>query len=469
MNLDARKEPAMTDRIRRLLQTVALGLALAGLPLTAPAQLPSSPDLSWLYYEIGGGRGYWAPPNPNVTSVTIGAGAELGLGYSCSTFDPILSVTNMLNQLSTGFDQMSAQMAAAANAAIAALPAYILQRANPGLYDLFQNALLRAEETLSLATKTCEQMEAEIARGHDPFHEWVVLSKGHSWRRAMGTPDGDIVQTKEDIDTERGRPGVPWLGGGRQGGAGQDPIRTVEDVVRAGYNITAQRPPAAVGPAYAAGDPTAPPMARHWTSPEAAANWAVQVLGDENIATCFEADCPDLRSTPGMGLTRQVESERDVLFPELVDLIGGATPLTAANLERFSAGGVSLTPALVQAIRELPPAERGIAVGRMSDELAVGVNVERALYVRRFLLAGRLVPEISAAGPVGPILQEKVVELEREIDNTLFESRIRRELVSATSQALLGAEADRRARSSVLAPAARPEAFPLEGGAVPFP
>jgi len=473
MNLDTRKVPAMLNRIRRPLRTVALGLALAGLPMTAPAQLPSSADLSWLYYEIGGGRGYWATPNPNQTSVTIGAGAELGLGYSCAAFDPVMSVTNQINQLRDGIDAMSNQMVAAANAAIAALPAYILQRANPGLYDLFQNALLRAEETFSLATKTCEQMEAEIARGHDPFHEWAVLSKGHGWRRAMGTGgitgDGDIVATKRHIEEEAGRGGVPWLGGGRQGGAGQEPIRTVADVVRAGYNVTAQRPPAALGPAFAASDPTAPAMARHWTSPEAAASWAVQVLGDESIATCAEADCPDRRSTPGMGLTRQVEDERETVLLELADLIGGATPLTAASLERFSAGGVSFTPALVRAIRELPPAERGIAVGRLSDELAVGVSVERALYLRRFLLAGRLVPEISAAGPVAPILQEKVAELEREIDHTLFESRIRRELVSATSQALLGAEADRRARSSVLAPAARPEAFPLEGGAVPFP
>lgn len=463
----------MFNRIRRPLRTVALGLALAGLPLTAPAQLPSSADLSWLYYEIGGGRGWWPPPNPNLTSVTIGAGAELGLNYSCATFDPLVSVTNLLNNLSTAADDLSNQMAMAANAAIAALPAYILQRANPGLYDLFQNALLRAEETFSLATKTCEQMEAEIARGQDPFHEWVVLSKGHSWRRAMGTGgvdgDGDIVTTKEHIETEAGRGGVPWLGGGRQGGAGQEPIRTVSDVVRAGYNVTAQRPPAAIGPAFSAGDPTAPPMAQHWTSPEAAASWAVQVLGDTHIATCGDGDCPELRSTPGMGLTRQVESEREVLFPELVDLIGGATPLTAANLERFSAGGVSVTPALVRAIRELPPAERGIAVGRLSDELALGVSVERALYLRRFLHAGRLVPEINAAGPATPILQEKVAELEREIDHTLFESRIRRELVSATSQSLLGAEAARRARATAIAPAARPEAFPLEGGAVPLP
>jgi integrating conjugative element protein (TIGR03755 family) len=172
----------MIDRIRWTVLAVALGL-----PLAAGAQLPSSPDSSWLYYEIGGGQAYTRAPNPTQTSVTIGAGAELGLGYSCGAFDPVMSVTNQLNQLRDGIDALSNQMVAAANAAIAALPAYILQRANPGLYDLFQNALLRAEESFQLATKTCEQMEAEIARGHDPWHEWVVLSKGHSWRRAMGT------------------------------------------------------------------------------------------------------------------------------------------------------------------------------------------------------------------------------------------------------------------------------------------
>ena len=461
----------MTQRIHRQLRTVALGLALAGLPLTASAQfapLPSSPDLSWLYYEIGGARGYWAAANRSVTTVPLSAGAELRLNYSCGSFDPVLSVTNQINQLRDGLDAMSNQMVQAANAAIAALPAYILQRANPGLYDLFQNALLRAEETFSLATKTCEDMEREIASGQDPFHEWVVLSKGHSWRRAIGT-GGDIVEAKDSIETNAGREGVPWLGGGRQGGVGQAPIRTVHDVVRAGYNVTAQRPPAASGAAFAAGDPTAPAMARHWTSPEAAADWAVQVLGDQEIATCGDAGCPDLRTTPGAGLTRQVEDERDTVNVGLVDLISGVTPMTAAELENFSAGGVSLTPALVGAIRELPPAEQRIAIGRLSDEIALGINVERALYLRRFLLSGRLVPEISAAGPVTPIIQDKIAELEREIDHTLFESRIRRELVSVTSQAVLGAEADRRARSLAIPPAARPESFPLEGGAVPYP
>jgi hypothetical protein len=170
-----------------------------------------------------------------------------------------------------------------------------------------------------------------------------------------------------------------------------------------------------------------------------------------------------------MGLIRMIEKERESVLPDLEDLVAGAMPITAANLTRFSAAGLTMTPDLVRAIREMPPAEQGLAIGRLADEIATGVNVERALYLRRFLSAGRMVPEIRLAGPAKNTLDEKMAELEREIDQALFESRIRRELVSATSQALLQAEGQRRGASGAIAPAARPEARPLQDGAVPFP
>jgi integrating conjugative element protein (TIGR03755 family) len=457
----------MLQRFPRILFFYTVSVLL-GSPGIALAQWPASPDHSWLYYEIGGARSVWPTANPQQTSVTLGAGAQMKLGYRCGAFNPVISISNQLNQLRDGADAMSNQMVNAANAAIASLPAYILQRANPGLYDLFQNALLRAEETFSLSTKSCEQMEAEMARGHDPFHEWVVLSKGHSWRRAMGT-GGDINLARRNIEQDSGRPGVPWLGGGRQGGANQAPIRTVTDVVRAGYNVTAQRAPAAQGMAFTPTDPAAPPMARHWSSPEAAAAWAVQILGDEHVATCGDADCPALQSTPGMGLIRQVEIERDRVHPALVDLVTGASPLNVSHLEEVSAQGLLLTPDLIRGIRELPPAEQRIAVSRLADEVATSINIERALYLRRFLLAGRMVPEIQGAGPVRPVITEKIAELDQEIENALFEARVRRELVSTTAQRLLEAEAQRRERALGTAPISRPESRPLQGGAVRFP
>ena len=149
-------------------------------------------DSLW-YYEIGGAQPVSVPANPSVVSMTLGGSAQLGLGYSCGKFDPVAAVTNTLNDIGAGVDNMMNAMTAAASAAIASLPALILQRANPGLYDLFQNALLQAEETMQLATKSCEQMEAEIAKGKNPYADLITLSKGNDWKLQMGIGGNDAV------------------------------------------------------------------------------------------------------------------------------------------------------------------------------------------------------------------------------------------------------------------------------------
>ena len=148
-------------------------------------QLPTE-DGTW-YYEIGGAQPVSAPANARVTSANIGASTEIGLGYSCLKFDPVVAVSNTLNNISRGVDDMMAAMTDAATGAVAALPAMVLQRANPGLYDLFQTALVKAETTVNLATQSCEQMEAEIAQGKNPYQNLVTLSKGYDWKSANGS------------------------------------------------------------------------------------------------------------------------------------------------------------------------------------------------------------------------------------------------------------------------------------------
>ncbi|MCK9552104.1 MAG: hypothetical protein M0R29_15395, partial [Aquamicrobium sp.] len=145
---------ATTHRSRWIIPRNAFVLLLIALLLWKNAYAAKAPteDSLW-YYEIGGAEPVSAPANPSVVSVTLGGSAQLGLGYSCGKFDPVAAVTNTLNDIGAGVDNMVNAMTAAASAAIASLPALILQRANPGLYDMFQNALLQAEETMQLATK----------------------------------------------------------------------------------------------------------------------------------------------------------------------------------------------------------------------------------------------------------------------------------------------------------------------------
>ena len=234
---------------------VAFSESLAVIGPSGSADAGSSPDPSRSKIRMPTGRPTAGnlparvafSTNPSVVSVTLGGSAQLGLGYSCGKFDPVLAVTNTLNDIAGGVDAMMNAMTAAATAAIAALPALILQRANPGLYDLFQNALLKAEATMQLATKSCEQMEAEIAQGKNPYADLITLSKGNDWKLQMGIGGNDAVTAKEAVENSNGDSGIPWVGG-QAGGVGQSVLEFTGDIVKAGYNINMNRPIAAAGP-----------------------------------------------------------------------------------------------------------------------------------------------------------------------------------------------------------------------------
>ncbi|OOG28821.1 integrating conjugative element protein [Thioalkalivibrio denitrificans] len=408
---------------------VAVAVSLLAVAPGAGAQAPGTLAESLFYYEIGGGRPVSRAPNPQASSTTFGVTGVLGLGYSCGRFDPITSVTNQMQNLG---DEYLNQIEAAATAAIAALPLLILQRANPGLYDLFQNALLRAEETVQLATKSCEQMEAEILAGRNPFHEWMVLSRGNDWRLVMGTGERDVVRARDTVESNAGTNGIPWVFGDHRGGQNMPPLEPVSDLVHAAYNVIADRPPAATGTAFT-GAASDPPIAVHWTSPEQASEWAREVLGDLSLATCTAPGCPGQETTTGTGLPPKVEETSEDIRPILEQLVSGAIRSTPENLTSVSSANIVITADTVRAIAELGPAERHIVIARVADEVALAINIEKALYVRRLLLVGRQLPEAAAAGDLSDeIVMQKIAELEREIDNTLFEVRVSREISAPT-------------------------------------
>jgi integrating conjugative element protein (TIGR03755 family) len=437
-------------------------LFLAGILVCSPIQAAPAPigDSSW-YYEIGGAQPLTSAPNPLVNTVTIGGSGQLGLNYSCGKFDPVLGVTNTLNNIKSGVDQMMNQMVAAATSAIAALPALILQRANPGLYDMFQNALLKAEETVNLATKSCEQMESEIAQGKNPFDEWVVLSKGNDWKVQMGAGGMDVVTARDNVETNAGNNGLPWLGGGNAGGAAQAPIRIIGDTAKAGFNIIMNRQPHAAG-AVPAG-PGAPPITHIWNSPAAASAWIVRVTGDKIVRTC--EGCAR-ESTPGVGLAPEHDASRTAITADLQNLVSGATPLTLANLNQISGPGVAITRQVIDSIRKLPAAEQGMIVERLAGDVALVQVMEKALYARRLLTTGRREPNITA-GPEDAQreIDQSLAALDTEIESLLFESRVRKEVIGKTALALLKHESARRAASSATNSTGTTPSTVFEGGA----
>jgi integrating conjugative element protein (TIGR03755 family) len=436
---------------------VSLSAFLRTHPSVQAAQAPTEDSL-W-YYEIGGAEPVSAPANPSVVSVTLGGSAELGLGYSCGKFDPVAAVTHTLNNIAGGVDNMTNAMTAAATAAIAALPALILQRANPGLYDLFQNALLQAEEVMQLATQSCEQMEAEIAAGKNPYADLITLSKGNDWKLQMGIGGNDAVTAKEAVETANGANGVPWIGG-PAGGAGHPVLQFTGDLVKAGYNLHMNRPVTAEGPVSTTESAR---LAAIWPTPEEARDWVVDVVGENIVTTC---DTCRKDSIPGTGLLPKLHQESEAVAEELEALVSGETPLDLETLEAVTAPGIAVTRQVIEAIREMPATEQGLIIGRLVAEISTARTIEKALYARRLLLTGRQVPEVYATEVAREHADASIAELDREIESLLFETRVRRELVSDTVAVLLRRAAARR-QSSLNVPQVSPvDPRPLSHGRV---
>lgn len=430
--------------------------ALVLLPVTLPSAEGPTEDGLW-YYQIGGAEPIAPPANAAVTSVTLGGSVQLGLGYSCAAFDPVVAVSNTLNNIGQGVDDLMNAMTAAATSAIAALPALILQRANPGLYDLFQNALLKAEETMHIATKSCETMEAEIARGKNPYADLITLSKGNDWKLQMGIGGNDAVTAKEAVEAANGDNGIPWIGG-PAGGAGQPELQFTGDIAEAGYNIQLNRPVEASGPAPVTGR-----LTEIWPSSIAARNWVVEVLGENIVTTCN--GCPK-NSIPGTGLLPQLFNETATVGTSLQALVTSGVAPTLENLALITAPGVAITRQVIEAIRGMPATEQNLIAGRLVAEISTARTIEKALLARRLLLSGRQIPEVYAAEVARRHVDASIAELDREIDNLLFETRVRREVVSDTVVTLLARAAARRQASLDISSVPVVDPQPLRNGRV---
>lgn len=356
---------------------------------------------------------------------------QLGLGYSCGTFDPVLGVAETLNQVKSGAEDMLRAMTRAATGAIASLPALILQRANPGLYELMQNALVGAKLKVDLATKDCRQMEADIAQGKNPYHELVVLSKGNDWKRQMSIGGNNAVYAQQQVEAANGANGVPWVLGQSAGGQGQSPLRLTGDIVQAGYNIALNRNARQTAPAPIT---VAGRIRQVWSTPFAAATWVTEVLGEHEVTTC--ANCPKV-STPGQGLVPSLTRESEELAVKLGNLLVSTTPPTRDALTELSGPNIALTREVIEALAELPEGEQTVVKARLVNDIAVSRTLEKAFYARRLLIAGGQIPEALSSAAASNHIANAVATLDAETERLLFEYRARQQIVSDTVQRLM--------------------------------
>ena len=93
-------------------------------------------------------------------------------------------------------------------------------------------------------------------------------------------------------------------------------------------------------------------------------------------------------------------------------------------------------------------------------------TVEKALFARRLLLSGRQVPEVHATEVAWEHADNSIAELDKEIEILVFETRVRKEVVSDTVVTLLEQAAAKRQSTLNVPEVPTFYPSPLRGGRV---
>jgi integrating conjugative element protein (TIGR03755 family) len=389
-------------------------------------------------YSIGGGRAVSMGGAGNMQSIGVGGGWNSNL--ICGDMSITTTLQNQLNGISNGFQTIMSNVIQNATSAVASLPALIIQRADPGLYNLLTNGILQARLDFDRSKMTCRAIANRMADMAGGQAGWDQLAEGMALRDAVSSTDA--VSAIEQAESNKGNNGVPWVGGGNAGGSGQSSIKVVGDVTRAGYNLLNGRSVTDTSSIArsACGNRL---TCQTWSSPGAAAAFANRVLGEREQRTC--ENCTKTQTTPGVGLTPVIQEEYETKLQVLQELVTGARSTTPTNLDAAGSNSLPITRGVIEALRDEP--DQDVLGKRLASEAALSSVLEKALLLQRTLLTGKKEPNVAANELAVRAVDQENSALEQEINNLKTELELRRTLAGNSAMAIIQRHSTRAAGS----------------------
>nr|WP_231702318.1 integrating conjugative element protein [Halopseudomonas litoralis] len=388
-------------------------------------------------YSIGGGNAVSMSGAAGMRSIGVGVGWNSNL--ICGDMSISTTIQNQLNGVTNGFQHIMGDVIQNATSAVASLRGLIIQRADPGLYNILVNGVLQARLDFDRSKLQCRAMAEKMADMVGGQMGWNQLAEGMALREAVAS--SDAVSAIEQAETRRGNDGVPWVGGSNAGGTSQAPIKVVGDVTRAGYNLVNGRGVADNSPVNPAG--CASLACQTWSSPDAAVQWATRVLGEQEQRTC--ESCIKTQTVPGVGLTPLIQEEYDTRLQVLQELVSGARNTTFENLHEAGSASLPITRGVIEALRDEP--DQDILASRLASEVALSSVLEKALLLQRTLLTGKKEPNVAANELAIEAVNRESDTLDREIQNLMTEMELRRELANNSPMAIIQRHGTRAAGS----------------------
>lgn len=408
----------MTQHKRFPLQLIAAVFLLSAGVSAGAAVSASSDGLSasgaisdGLFYSIGGGS-VISPPSSRNSMSRLGMTGGWSSDLMCGNFDLNTTVGNQLNGLTSGFKDLMGTVIQGATGAVSSMPAMVLQRSNPGLYEMLTNGVLQAGLSFDKAKLNCQSLANKMA-DYTMGNKWTQAAVTEEYKNVVSSSDGDAVSSDKKLQKATGKEGSTWIGGQKRGGAGQPAIKPTHDLAKAGYNMMNNLPVTSsgtVGSASCNGS-----LCQRYQNSEEAAAAVVKVLGDRSIRTCREAsECSSGgdenaagSTVAGTGFSPILEDATKTNQEELVKLVGGTEQSTADNLAKLKTGSLVVTRSVIQSLKDDP--DNAALVQRLAGELAMADTVENGLTMRRMITTGQSEPN-AADQP------EALAEGDRRID-----------------------------------------------------
>ncbi|MCR2507192.1 integrating conjugative element protein, partial [Salmonella enterica] len=106
------------------------------------------------------------------------------------------TIGNQLNGVTDGFKNLMGDVIQGATGAVASLPAMLIQRANPGLYDMLTNGVLQANVSFDKAQLNCQNMAKKLMDFSDTS-KWSQAAIAEEYKSLVNSGETDAIRADQ--------------------------------------------------------------------------------------------------------------------------------------------------------------------------------------------------------------------------------------------------------------------------------
>ena len=394
-----------------------------------------------LSYELGGGAAYGAA-STRIVPPGIGFGIQWKADMMCGNMDLQSTIKNQLNGSTDGFKNIMGGIVESATGAIMSLPAMLIQRSNPGLYELLSNGVLQARVDFDRSKMSCQAILDQAGSYLDGGPSVASLAKAEAMKSAIRVTDGDSVAAEKKAEADGTENGIEWMGE-KRGGAGQKPIAFTEDITRRAYNTTVGRT-SNTNAMVTAAQCNGAAICTLWSSPQIAAEFAKKVVGETELATCQDGCDPSVVK-PGTGLLHLADEVYEEKAEIMLKLLDKTQKISEEELRKLSTPMLPVSRSVIEALRDDPDGQ--VLSQRLLSEISLADIIWKGMQLMRLLMTGAQNPDVRKVAEAKQHVSDKVANLQAEIDSMKMEMDMRRDLANNTATAALNRAAAARAQS----------------------